>query len=373
MITPTENRIESKHGPLLLRERVSGLEHPWSLAVLPDGDLLVTERPGRLRRISLARGTVSAPIAGLPGIYAEGQAGLLDVALSPDFMRDGLLYFAFAEPNLRGNLCGTTVARGRLDGTVLRDVRVIYRQAPKKSAGSHLGARLAFDGKGHLFITQGDHRVYPQAAQELGSLQGKIVRIDPDGGTPSDNPFADVAGARGEIWSIGHRNVQGAAIHPRTRELWTNEHGPMGGDELNIAQAGRNYGWPVITDGINYDGKPVPGAIGRTAPGMEAPLRSWTPSPALSGMAFHSGRGMPAWRDNLFIGALAGRRLIRLQLDGDAVVDEEALLGDRQERIRDVREGPGGVLYILTDENAGKLIELRPLPADDIKAAASDR
>ena len=220
-----------------------------------------------------------------------------------------------------------------------------------------------FDRTGHLFVTQGDHRLYPQAAQDPQSLQGKIVRIDAGGGLPTDNPFIGKAGVNGATWSLGHRNVQGAALHPRSGELWTSEHGPMGGDELNITRAGRNYGWPVITDGINYDGKPVPGARGRSAPGMEAPLRSWTPSPALSGMAFHSGRGMPAWRDNLFLGALAGKRLIRLQLDGDAVVREEALLADRNERIRDVREGPDGILYILTDEDDGKLIELRPAPA----------
>ena len=346
---------------------------PWALAVLPDGDLLVTERPGRLRRISLTNGTVSAPIDGLPRMYVDGQAGLLDVALSPDFAHDGLVYLAFAEPNLRGNLCGTAVARGRLDGTKLRDLTVVYRQSPKQSAGSHLGARLVFDREGRLFVTQGDHRLYAQAAQDLGSLQGKVVRIDADGGVPTDNPFAGKAGAKAEIWSLGHRNVQGAALHPRSGELWTHEHGPMGGDELNITRAGRNYGWPVTTDGINYDGKPVPGSRGRSAPGMEAPLHSWTPSPALSGMAFHSGRGMPAWRDNLFIGALAGKRLIRLQLDSDAVVREEALLTERNERIRDVREGPNGVLYLLTDEDTGKLIELRPWPAGGVSGQAAVR
>ena len=343
-------------------EVVAGLEHPWSLAFLPDGDMLVTERSGRLRRIG-PDGRVSAPIAGVPSVYVEGQAGLLDVALSPGFATDGLVYLAFAEPNLRGNLCGTAVARGRLQGDRLVEVEVIYRQEPKLSAGTHVGARLVFDDSGHLFVTQGENRVAAEAAQQLDKLQGKLVRILPDGAVPKDNPFVDRKDARPEIWSYGHRNMQGAALHPVTRRLWTSEHGPMGGDELNIPQPGRNYGWPVITDGVDYSGRPVPGSVGRTAPGMEAPHHAWPTSPGLSGMLFYGGKAFPAWRGDLFLGALATSELIRLRLDGERVVHEERLLGDRGQRIRDVREGPDGAIWLLVDADDGKLLRLDPAPA----------
>lgn len=351
-IEPTEKaRIE-------VTTLVTGLEHPWGLAVLPDGGMLVTERPGRLRRIG-ADGAVSAPIAGLPKVYVDGQAGLLDVVLSPTFAEDKLVYVSFAEPSLRGNKCGTAVARGRLDGDALQDVEVIYRQEPKLSSGTHVGSRLVFDDQGHLFVTQGENRV-AEAAQPLDKLQGKLVRIWPDGRIPDDNPFVKREGARPEIWSSGHRNMQGAALHPVTRKLWTSEHGPMGGDELNIPEAGRNYGWPVITHGRDYSGEPVKGAVGREAPGMEQPHHVWPESPALSGMLFYSGKAIPEWKGNLFLGALARSALIRLELDGDRVVHEERLLTARQARIRDVREGPDGAIYVLVDAERGELLRIRP-------------
>lgn len=338
-------------------ERVAGLEHPWALAFLPDGGMLVTERAGRLRRIN-TDGTVSAPIVGLPEIFVDGQAGLLDVALSPTFAEDKRVYLSFAEPNLRGNKAGTAVARGRLEGDALLDVEVVYRQEPKLSSGTHVGSRLVFDDAGHLFVTQGENRV-AEAAQPLDKLQGKLVRIWPDGRIPDDNPFVKREGARPEIWSYGHRNMQGAALHPVTRRLWTSEHGPMGGDELNIPEAGRNYGWPVVTFGKDYSGSPVTGSVGRSAPGMEPPHHVWEVSPALSGMLFYSGKAFPEWKGNLFQGALAKTALIRLELDGDRIVHEERLLTDRAERIRDVREGPDGAIYVLTDEENGKLLRIQ--------------
>ena len=342
-------------------ELVTGLEHPWALAILPDGTMLVTERPGRLRRVG-ADGAVSAPLSGLPKIFVDGQAGLLDVVLSPEFAKDKRVYVSFAEPSLRGNKTGTAVAHGRLDGDALRDVEVIYRQEPKLSSGTHVGSRLVFDDAGHLFVTQGDNRV-DAAVQQLDKLQGKLVRIWPDGRIPDDNPFVKREGARPEIWSYGHRNMQGAALHPVTRKVWTSEHGPMGGDELNIPEAGRNYGWPVITHGVDYSGAPVKGAVGKTAAGMEPPHHVWEVSPALSGMLFYSGKAFPEWKGNLFVGALAKSALIRLELDGDRIVHEERLLTDRAERIRDVREGPDGAIYVLVDEQSGKLLRIQPRQA----------
>ena len=342
-------------------ELVTGLEHPWALAILPDGAMLVTERPGRLRRVG-ADGAVSAPLSGLPKIFVDGQAGLLDVVLSPDFAKDKRVYVSFAEPSLRGNKTGTAVARGRLEGDALREVEVIYRQEPKLSSGTHVGSRLVFDDAGHLFVTQGDNRV-DAAVQQLDTLQGKLVRIWPDGRIPDDNPFVKREGARPETWSYGHRNMQGAALHPVTRKVWTSEHGPMGGDELNIPEAGRNYGWPVITHGRDYSGAPVKGAIGKSAEGMEPPHHVWEVSPALSGMLFYSGKAFPQWKGNLFVGALAKSALIRLELDGDRIVHEERLLTDRAERIRDVREGPDGAIYVLVDEGSGKLLRIQPRQA----------
>lgn len=361
----------SERGAYQVQVRVAGLQHPWSLAFLPGGDALVTERPGRLRRIG-TDGRVSAPIGGVPAVHAQGQAGLLDVLPSPGFARDRTVFLAFCEPNLRGNLCGTAVARARLEGDALREVRVIYRQAPKASAGTHVGGRLVFDAQGHLYVTQGDNRTTPEAAQQLDRLQGKLVRIDADGGIPRDNPFVGRDDARPEIWSLGHRNIQGAAVHPDSGRVWTSEHGPMGGDELNIPQAGGNYGWPLATSGLDYSGAPVPGSVGASAPGTQPPHHVWARSPALSGMLFYTGAAFPQWRGNLFLGALASGELIRLDLDGDRIVHEERLLRGRGQRIRDVRQGPDGALYVLTDEEDGKLLRIAPVPgvAGSVPASA---
>lgn len=349
--------FESEKGRIRVTEVITGLDHPWSVAFLPGGGMLITERPGRLRLVS-DRGEVSEPLVGVPSVFADGQSGLLDVALSPSFADDHLVYLSYGEPNFRGNKAGTAVARGRLEGRTLVNVEVIYRQEPKLSSGSHVGSRLVFDDDGFLFVTQGENRQAP-VAQDLARLQGKLVRIRPDGGVPADNPFVGKGTARPEIWSYGHRNMQGAALHPRTRKLWTHEHGPQGGDEINIPEPGKNYGWPVITHGIDYSGAPVPGSVGKAAPGMAQPHYVWLESPAVSGMAFYTAERIPSWKGNLFVGALAKHALMRLELDGSKVVHEERLLASRGERIRDVRQGPDGCLYLLTDADEGKLLRVQ--------------
>ena len=348
--------INSEHGTFTLETVATGLVNPWSLAFLPDGRMLVTERPGRLRYVSKS-GELSAPISGVPAVFATGQGGLLDVVLSPNFATDSLIYFSYAEASEDGEKAGTAVARGRLQGDALVDVKRIYQQQPKLSTGAHFGSRLVFDGKGHLFITQGENNERP-TSQELGKLQGKLVRIDPDGSIPDDNPFVGRDDARPEIFSYGHRNMQGAALNPQTKVLWISEHGPRGGDELNIPQAGKNYGWPIITYGINYSGLKIPEAVGTSKEGLEQPLHYWAKSPGLSGMAFATAKS--AWQGNLFQGSLAERNLIRLELDGEKAGKEERLLGDMAQRIRDVREGPDGAIYVLTDETDGKLLKLTP-------------
>ena len=336
----------------------SGLEHPWAVALLPEGGFLVSERPGRLRRIA-ADGSVSAPLSGLPTVFAQGQGGLLDVVLDPQYPANKRIWFTYAEPG-EGGSAGTAAATATLAGDALVDLQVIYRQQPKLEGGLHFGSRLAFDGKGHVFISQGE-RGQKGMAQDLGVLQGKLVRLNLDGSIPADNPYARRADARGEIWSHGHRNMQGMAVDPRNGRLWQSEHGPRGGDELNLPQAGKNYGWPVASDGMDYgSNRPYPETKGREAPGMERPHHVWAVSPALSGMAFYGGRPGNAWNDSLFLGALAGRSLIRLQLDGDRIVAEERLLVDLGKRIRDVRVGADGAVYVLTDEADGQLLRLQP-------------
>ena len=336
----------------------SGLEHPWAVALLPEGGFLVSERPGRLRRIA-ADGSVSAPLSGLPAVFAQGQGGLLDVVLDPQYPANKRIWFSYAEPG-EGGSAGTAAATATLAGDALVDLQVIYRQQPKLEGGLHFGSRLAFDGKGHVFISQGE-RGQKGMAQDLGVLQGKLVRLNLDGSIPADNPYARRADARGEIWSHGHRNMQGMAVDPRNGRLWQSEHGPRGGDELNLPQAGKNYGWPVASDGMDYgSNRPYPETKGREAPGMDRPHHVWAVSPALSGMAFYGGRPGNAWNDSLFLGALAGRSLIRLQLDGDRIVAEERLLVDLGKRIRDVRVGADGAVYVLTDEADGQLLRLQP-------------
>jgi glucose/arabinose dehydrogenase len=346
----------SERGTLRIVELARGLDHPWSLAFLPDRRMLVTEKPGRLLLLD-THARLVAEVAGLPRIFVNGQAGLLDVVVAPDFEKSRTIYLSYAKSNLRGNLAGTAVYRARLSGNALEAGEVIYEQEPKLSSGTHVGSRLVFDGNGHLFVTQGENNKRP-TAQDLDKLQGKLVRLNLDGSVPADNPFVGRAGVHPEIWSYGHRNMQGAAVNPWTRQLWTSEHGPMGGDEINIPQAGRNYGWPIITHGINYNGEPIPEATGSAAEGMEQPHHYWKVSPALSGMAFYDAGRMPGWKGNLFLGALAKTCLIRLELEGDRIVHEERLLSGRGERIRDVRQGPDGLLYLLTDADNGKLLRV---------------
>lgn len=344
-------------------ELSAGLEHPWSVAFLPDGRFLVSERPGRLRLIAADGRLDPRPVAGVPAVVARGQGGLLDVVLHPQFASNGWVYLSYAGGGEGG--AGTEVARGRLvsdaSGSRLVDLQVIYRQQPKSGARVHFGSRLVFGRDGMLYITQGD-RGEMARAQQLDDLAGKLVRVHDDGRVPADNPWRGTPGARAEIFSVGHRSMQGAALHPQSGALWTHEHGPQGGDEINVIRPGRNYGWPVITYGVNY-GLGTKIGVGTHRAGLEQPLYQWTPSIAPSGMAFYDGGRFPAWRGNLFVGALKYRMLVRLELDGERVVHEERLLAGQFGRIRDVRAGPDGLLYLLTDEPDGRLLRLEPLPA----------
>lgn len=333
-----------------------GLEHPWGLAFLPDGRRLVTERPGRLRLVAADGALDPRPITGLPPIAVHGQGGLLDVALHPRFADNGLIYLSYAARDASG--VGTEVARGRLVDHRLENVEVLFRQQPKSGGGRHFGSRLVFDRQGYLYITLGD-RGEQDRAQKMDDLAGKIVRLHDDGRIPADNPFANRPGARPEIYSLGNRNVQGAALHPDTGELWAQEHGPQGGDEVNVIRAGRNYGWPVITYGVEYVAGTKIGE-GTRKPGMEQPLHVWVPSIAPSGMAFYRGDRFPRWRGDLFVGALKDQMLVRLRFDGEKLVREERLLKGRVGRIRDVRAGPDGYLYLLTDSPDGVIARLEP-------------
>lgn len=345
-----------------------GLVNPWSLAFLPSGKMLVTERPGRLRVLG-ADGTLSAPVAGLPAVDARGQGGLLDVVLDPAFAKNNLIYWSYAEPKEgQAGFNNTAVARGKFvdDPAAPRvdEMQVIYHQRPAFNSPLHFGSRLVFGRDGTLFVTQGDRSNIPgrMQAQNLDSGIGKIVRINTDGSIPKDNPFVGKEGALPEIWSIGHRNIQSAVLHPTTGELWEVEHGTRGGDELNIARKGKDYGWPTIAYGIEYRGGAITGGITQQA-GMEQPAYYWDPVIGPSGMAFYTGNLFPAWKGNLFVGGHATNDLVRLVLDGEKVVGEERLLKDLQpkpERIRDVRVGPDGALYVVTDGSAARILKLVP-------------
>lgn len=332
-----------------------GLVGPWALAFLPDGRMLVTEKPGRLRLVG-RDGALSAPLAGLPPISAGGQCGLLDVVVDPKFAENQRIYWTFAEPGEGGN--STAVARGRLVGDRLVDVVTIFSQKPKVSSQHHCGSRIAFDRQGHLWVGLGDRFSRKDDAQTRDNHLGKVVRIDPDGKAPADNPFVSTPGAMAELWSIGHRNVQGMAVNPGTGELWASEHGPQGGDEINVVDAGRNYGWPVVTYGRNYGLGTRIGEEG-PKPGIEMPLRHWVPtSIAPSGMAFLTSDRYPGWQGSLFIGALRAQSLVRLTIDGRRITGEERLLTNLDARIRDVRQGPDGWLYLVTDGNDGRILRL---------------
>lgn len=334
-----------------------GLEHPWSLAFLPDGRMLVTERPGRLRIVAVDGSLRPEPVQGLPtNIAAVGQGGLLDVALHPEFVTNRWVYLAYAGAGDGG--VGTELARARLQDDTLLDLQVLFRALPKSSGGHHFGGRVVFDGKGHVFLTLGD-RGDKERAQRPDDHAGSIIRLRDDGAVPSDNPFAGRTGVRGEIFSIGNRNVQGAAINPWTGELWAQEHGSQGGDEVNVIRGGVNYGWPVITYGVNY-GFGTKIGEGTHKSGMAQPLHYWDPSIAPSGMAFYDGDRFPAWRGSVFVGALKYQLLARLTLDGEKIIHEERLLERTLGRIRDVRVGPDGFIYLLSDDSDGVLARLEP-------------
>lgn len=347
---------QTEQGVIRLSTVVTGLEHPWGMAFLPDGRVLVTERPGRLRIVALD-GTIGSALRGVPAVDAVGQGGLLDVALDPDFAANGLVYLSYAEPREGGN--GTAVARGRLTDGALADVEVIFRQQPTVKGGHHFGSRLVFARDGRLFVTLGERNSERARAQSLDSHLGKVVRIERDGKVPPDNPFVGRAGALPEIWSYGHRNVQGAALHPVTGELWTDEHGPRGGDELNRTMPGLNFGWARVTYGVEYSGATI--SDSPTAPGIEPPVHYWVPSIATSGLLFYTGDRFPRWRGNAFVGGLQSEAVSRLEFDGNRVVHEEVLLrGIVDDRVRDVEQGPDGLIYLLTDEPDGRLLRIEP-------------
>lgn len=359
---PDQTRAPERRTNVSIRveEIATGLEHPWALAFLPDGRLLVTEQPGRLRVITRT-GQISAPVAGLPAVDARGQGGLLDVVLSPTFAQDRLIYWSFSEPRGNGEN-GTSVARGRLnaDATAVENVQVIFQQRPAFAGRGHYGSRLVFDRAGHLFVTLGERQRTPirDRAQDLAYGMGKVMRINADGSVPSDNPYVGRAGVQPEIWSYGHRNVQGADLNPATGDLWTIEHGPQGGDELNIPRPGRNYGWPIITYGEDYDGTPIGRGI-TAQEGMEQPIYYWDPVIAPGDMDFYRGSLFP-WQGDILIAALRGQALVRLDLEGERVVGEERLLRGQVGRLRDLAESEDGAIWVVTDEDNGRLLRLTP-------------
>ena len=336
---------------------LKGLEYPWSVAFLPDGRMLVTERVGRLRLVGQDLRLDPKPIAGLPDVAATGQGGLFDVVLHPEHAQNGWIYWAYNAPGAGG--WGTALARGKLQGSRMTEVQVLFSMKPKTRSSQHFGGRIVFDKAGMLYLTLGD-RGDKERAQKLDDHAGSVIRLHDDGRVPVDNPFTKRVDALPEKWTLGNRNMQGAALHPKTSELWTHEHGPQGGDEVNVMRSGLNYGWPVITYGVNY-GFGTRIGEGQTKPGMVQPLHLWVPSIAPSGMAFVSGSKFPQWTGDLLVGALRDQMLVRLELDGEKVVREERLLRGIVGRIRDVRMGPDGLVYLLTDDSEGALLRLEPV------------
>ncbi len=336
---------------------LKGLEYPWSVAFLPDGRMLVTERVGRLRLVGQDLRLDPKPIAGLPDVAATGQGGLFDVVLHPEHAQNGWIYWAYNAPGAGG--WGTALARGKLQGSRMTEVQVLFSMKPKTRSSQHFGGRIVFDKAGMLYLTLGD-RGDKERAQKLDDHAGSVIRLHDDGRVPIDNPFVKRAEALPEKWTLGNRNMQGASLHPKTGELWTHEHGPQGGDEVNVMRSGLNYGWPVITYGVNY-GFGTRIGEGQTKPGMVQPLHLWVPSIAPSGMAFVSGSKFPQWTGDLLVGALRDQMLVRLELDGEKVVREERLLRGLVGRIRDVRMGPDGLVYLLTDDAEGALLRLEPV------------
>lgn len=347
-----DRTIETETGLVRVETLAAGLDHPWGMAFLPDGGMLVTERSGTLRRVG-KDGSLSAPLAGVPKVYAEGQGGLLDVTLDPGFAANSLVYIAYAEKGEDG--AGTAVARGRLTETGLEDVNVIFRQVPKVTGNLQFGSRLVFARDGKLFVTLGERFLF-EVAQDLTNDLGKIVRINPDGSVPDDNPFVGNKDARPEIWSYGHRNPEGAAINPDTGKLWVSEFGPRGGDEINVIEPGKNYGWPVVSWGRHYGGTAIPEPP--THPEFSDAVAHWNPVISPSGIAFYTGDLFPAWRGNLLIAGLSSAAILRLTLDGETVKAEERI--PMGARMRDVAQGPDGAVYALTDEGDGKILRLTP-------------
>lgn len=349
--------IVSEQARFTIASVAEELKNPWSVAFLPDGEFLVTERPGQLLRVS-TRGHKTA-INGVPEVSHHGQGGLLDVVLSPDFLTDNMIYLSYAGGTLLASNTEMARARLNLETNMLEDVTVIFRAEPKLTGSNHYGSRIVFLPDGTLLMTLGE-RNRRERAQELDHHLGKIVRLNKDGSIPADNPFYNKDNVKPEIYTYGNRNAQGIALQPGTNRIWQHEHGPKGGDEINIIKAGANYGWPEITYGINYTGLKISDKT--SAPGMEQPVIYWDPSIAPSGMTFYDGKRFPQWKGDIFVGALAGTHLRRLEVEDDKITGQEVLLDDLQERIRDVRTGPDGYLYILTDSPEGKLLRLSPAP-----------
>ncbi len=350
-----ETSFASSAGPLKVETIATGLASPWALAFLPDGQMIVSEKSGQLRIIS-AQGALSKPVKGVPTVWNAGQGGLLDVQVDRAFAQNRTVYFCYSEKSGSGGL--TAVGRARLSsaGDALSDVRTIFRQDGPLSSGNHYGCRIAQAADNNLFVTLGDHYRPRDEAQNLGNHIGKIIRITPDGDIPPDNPFVKTNGARPEIWSYGHRNQQGLTIHPETGQLWESEHGPRGGDEINVISKGKNYGWPVIGFGVDYSGAVI--HQGTSKDGMEQPVKYWVPSIAPSGLAFYTGDKLPGWKGSLFSGALAGRLLVRMTVQGSSVTSEERILRNLNARIRDVRNGPDGALWLLTDGADGRVLRV---------------